>query len=77
MVPVYVVALAIAGSSIWWFRQTSEDIYCILAGGTALISLILGFAAAPWPVQVGIVTALMLLERFYIEQQRRRDALWR
>ncbi|MBP0000696.1 MAG: hypothetical protein J7641_17145 [Cyanobacteria bacterium SID2] len=77
MIPVYVIALAIAGSSFLWFRQTSEDIYSILAAGTALFSLVLGFASAPWPVQVGIVLALTVLERLYIEQQRRRGLLSR
>lgn len=77
MLPVYVIALTIAGSSIWWFRQTSEDIYSVLAAGTGLLSLVLGFAFAPWPVQIGIVGSLWLFERVFLEPKRRRDALYR
>lgn len=77
MVPVYIVALAIAGSAVLWFRQTSEDIYSVLAAGIALLSLVLGFAFAPWQVQVGIVAALWILERVFIERKRPRDAIYR
>ncbi|MFO8039623.1 MAG: hypothetical protein R6U67_09250 [Sodalinema sp.] len=76
MLPFDLIALAIAAGCLYWFRQTSEDIYSILAAMTGLVSLVVGFALAPWPVQVAIVLALWLLERLWVEPKRRRGSLY-
>ena len=65
MIPIYPIALAIAAISVWWFQQTSEDIYSVLAAGSAIVSFIIGFAWSPWQVQVAIVLAVLSLEQFY------------
>jgi uncharacterized membrane protein YdfJ with MMPL/SSD domain len=74
--PVYLIALILAVGATHLFRRTSEDIYSVLAAVTAIVSLIVGFALAPWFVQLGVFAVLMRIDRLYLssifkrEQQR-------
>ncbi|MBE9040348.1 hypothetical protein IQ235_06020 [Oscillatoriales cyanobacterium LEGE 11467] len=65
MIPIYPIALVLTAISIWWFGRTSEDIYSVLAAGSAIVSFIIGFAWSPWQVQVAIVLGVLSLEQFY------------
>ncbi len=70
MIPTYFIAMAffamtLALGALWVFRQTAEDVYVVLAGGLAVICFIVGFAHAPWAVQVVIGLGLLGLDRAY------------
>lgn len=62
---MYLLPLFLAVAALWLLHKTSEDIYTILAGGSAGILLIWGLALAPWFVQLGSVVLVFSLERIY------------
>ncbi len=62
---MYLLPLLLAVAALWLLHKTSEDIYTILAGGSAGILLIWGLALAPWFVQLGSVVLVFSLERMY------------
>ncbi len=63
---MYLLPLLLAVTALWLLHKTSEDIYTILAGGSAGILLIWGLALAPWFVQLGSVILVLSLERMYL-----------
>ena len=63
---MYLLPLLLAVAALWLLHKTSEDIYTILAGGTAGILLIWGLALAPWFVQLSSVILVLRLERMYL-----------
>lgn len=65
MPPFFVVLLLIALASFLLFQRTVQEIYRFLTAVNALICLILGFAFAPWQVQLVVVFLLLCWERFY------------
>ncbi|MGA1474108.1 MAG: hypothetical protein ACO4AI_02855 [Prochlorothrix sp.] len=70
MIPTYFLAMVffamtLALGALWVFRQTDEDVYVVLAASIAVICFIVGFAHAPWAVQVGIGVGLLCLDRAY------------
>jgi len=73
MLPTYAIALLVTIAAVWWFRQTSEDIYSVLAGAVAAIGFIIGFATAPLLIKFGIVLLLLALEKRHLDSQRRRN----
>lgn len=64
--------LVVSLLTLWVTFHSTKDIYKILAGLTAFISFIWGFALAPWPVQVGILLWVLGLEEFYGLHNHRR-----
>lgn len=66
MVPAYfLLALALASAALWVFRQTSEDVYIVLAVSIVLICFIIGFAHAHWIAQTLIALGLLGFTQFY------------
>lgn len=65
MLPLYFFLLIMAVGSILISLKASHEISRILAAGCAIFCLILGFALAPWFIQVLIVVLLLALERLY------------
>lgn len=62
---MYLLTLLLAIAALWLLHKTSEDIYTILAGGSAGILLIWGLALAPWFIQLGSVILVLSLEQMY------------
>lgn len=71
MLPTYAIALLVTIAAVWWFRQTSEDIYTVLAAAVAAIGFIIGFATAPLLLKISILLLLLLLEKRYLDSERR------
>lgn len=65
MLPLFLSLLILAVGSLLISLKASHEISRILAAGSAIFSLIFGFALAPWPVQFLIVFLLLALERLY------------
>ena len=65
MLPLFFFLVLVAFGSILLSLKASHEISRILAGGCAIFCLILGFALAPWPIQLLIVALLLVVERMY------------
>ncbi|MCT7987776.1 hypothetical protein [Laspinema olomoucense] len=50
MFPMYLLSLLLVVAALWILHTTSQDIYTILAGGSAGILLSWGLALAPWSI---------------------------
>lgn len=66
----YLVLLSITVLSIQICRRTSKDIASILAALTAILSFFWGFVIAPLLVKLLIVTLLMRIDKFYLDQTK-------
>lgn len=71
MFPIYILPLLIALVAIRMFHQVSEDISTVLSVATAIVGLIVGFALAPWLVQLGMVILVLGVERLYLVKSGR------
>ncbi len=67
---MYLIALAVALGALLVFFTVSEDIWTVLAAATALVFSIWGFALAPWPVQLLLVSIVLGWERLYLLKER-------
>jgi hypothetical protein len=66
VIPPLLLALLIAsGIALWVFRQTSEDVYFVLAIAMLALGFIVGFAHAHWGLQIVIATSLLVIDRIY------------
>ena len=65
MLPFFFFFVLVAFGSILLSLKASHEISRILAGSCAVFCLILGFALAPWFIQILIVIGLLVLERMY------------
>lgn len=52
--------LVVALGSIFWYRQTANDIYKVLAAVTAISCLLWGFAIAHWSIHLLCLILLFL-----------------
>ncbi|MFZ9737204.1 MAG: hypothetical protein ACO3EZ_04255 [Prochlorotrichaceae cyanobacterium] len=64
MIPTYILALLLVLAAVWVFRQTSEDVYMVLAAGITIVCFVIGYAHAHWVAQVSIALSLFVLDRF-------------
>lgn len=62
---VYIILLTLSASSVFIYNHTSEDISFILAILTGFTCLFLGFACAPWLLQLLIVCGVLCFYRLY------------
>ena len=62
---ISLVLLLVAWLTLWVTFHSTKDICKVLAGLTAVITFIWGFAIAPWPLQVVILLGVLGLEEFY------------
>ncbi len=74
---LWLILMAIAGVAVHIARRTSEDIWLVLAGGSAVICMILGLAVAPIPVQVCLLLIVLGFERFTLQRLGIRNLSWR
>lgn len=64
MLPILpLLLLVVALGSIVLYQRTTNDIYQVLAAGTAIVCLIWGFAIAHWSIHL---LSLILLFRFNV-----------
>lgn len=68
---MYLIAFSVALGALLVFLKVSEEIWTVLAAATALVFTIWGFALAPWPVQLLLVSLLFAWERLYLFKERR------
>jgi hypothetical protein len=65
MLPTFIFFLLSALGSILISLRASHEIPRILAGGSAIFCSLLGFALAPWPIQLLIFLLVLRLESWY------------
>lgn len=65
MSPISLMLLVTAIGSIFISLRVSDELPRLLAIGSAIFCSILGFALAPWPIQLLIFLMILQLERLY------------
>jgi hypothetical protein len=65
MFPMSLMLILTAIGSIFISLRASHELPRLLAIGSAIFCSILGFALAPWPIQVLIFLLILQLERLY------------
>lgn len=65
MFPLSLLLLITAIGSIFISMRATQELPRLLAVGSALCCSIVGFALAPWPIQLLIFLMILQLERLY------------
>lgn len=65
MFPMSVMLILTAIGSIFISLRASHELPRLLAIGSAIFCSILGFALAPWPIQLLIFLLILQIERLY------------
>lgn len=65
MLLISLILLIMAIGSIFISMRATHELLRLLAVGSALVCSIVGFAIAPWPIQLLIFLMILQLERLY------------